>query len=267
MTNKMDDLFVEKRPRLMTHLVAGYPDLRTAQELLLAMAENGADLIEIQIPFSEPLGDGPTILTASHRALANGVRPVDCFEMVSRVQAQISVPLLFMTYANIPWQMGMEHFMVAAAAAGASGLIVPDLPFDEDDGGYIKLSRAYGLHPIQLLSPGMVPLRRQQVLQRASGFVYLTLRAGMTGAAASIAESGLVLISEVKELTTLPLAAGFGISSVAHVHEVAQRADIVIVGSHLIHLFDKGGIPAISEFLRACRQALTAENNRFTQNK
>lgn len=256
MTNKIDALFSQRRPRLMTHLVAGYPDLKISQELLLAMAENGADLIEVQIPFSEPLGDGPTILTASHKALAQGVRPNDCFAMVTRLQTQISVPLLFMTYANIPWQMGMERFMAAGVAAGISGLIIPDLPFDEDDGGYLEKSRAHGLHPIQLLSAGMDPLRRQQVLQQASGFVYLTLRVGVTGAGSEIAESGLSLISEVKKLTDLPLAAGFGISSVAQVQEVAKQADIVIVGSHLITLFDQGGIPAVSKFLRDCREVL-----------
>jgi tryptophan synthase alpha chain len=225
----------------MTHLVAGYPNLKTSEELLLAMAENGADLIEVQIPFSEPLGDGPTILTASHRALANGVHPIDCIEMVARLQSQISLPLLFMTYANIPWQMGMEHFMSASAAAGVSGLIIPDLPFDEDDGGYLKLSRAHGLYPIQLVSFGMDPLRRQQVLQQAGGFVYLTLRVGVTGAGSKIAESGLALISEVKKLTSLPLAAGFGISSVAQVQEVANQ----------------GGIPAVIQFLRDCRKILS----------
>lgn len=257
MKNKIDALFAGiRRPRLMTHLVAGYSDLKTSQELLLAMAENGADLIEIQIPFSEPLGDGPTILTASHRALANGVHPVDCIEMVARLQPQISLPLLFMTYANIPWQMGMERFISASAEAGISGLIIPDLPFDEDDGGYLKLSRAHNLHPIQLVSNGMAPSRRQQVLQQAGGFVYLTLRVGVTGAATEISASGLSLISEVKKLTPLPLAAGFGISSVAQVQEVAKLADIVIVGSHLITLFDQSGIPAVSKFLRDCRNVL-----------
>lgn len=256
MTNKIDALFVDRRPRLMTHLVAGYPDLKTSQELLLAMAENGADLIEVQIPFSEPLGDGPTILTASHKALARGVRPGDCFAMVSRIQERVPMPLLFMTYANIPWQMGMERFLAAGVAAGISGLIIPDLPFDEDDGGYLKLSRAYGLHPIQLLSFGMDPLRRRQVLQQADGFVYLTLRVGVTGAGGQIADSGLSLISEVKKLTQLPLAAGFGISSVSQVQQVARQADMVIVGSHLVTLFDQGGIPAVSQFLRACREVL-----------
>jgi tryptophan synthase alpha chain len=237
----------------MTHLVAGYPDLKTSEALLLAMVENGADLIEIQIPFSEPLGDGPTILTASHKALANGVHPIDCIEMVASLQGKIATPLLFMTYANIPWQMGMEKFITASADAGISGLIIPDLPFDEDDGGYLKLSRAHGLHPIQLVSYGMDPLRRKQVLRQAGGFVYLTLRVGVTGAGTEIAASGLSLISEVKKLTNLPLAAGFGISSVAQVQEVAKQADIVIVGSHLITLFDKGGIPAVTKFLRECR--------------
>jgi tryptophan synthase alpha chain len=241
----------------MTHLVAGYPDLKTSRELLLAMAENGADLIEVQIPFSEPLGDGPTILTASHRALEQGVRPLDCMEMTARLQPRISMPLLFMTYANIPWQMGMEKFISAAASAGACGLIIPDLPFDEEDGGYLELSRSHGLHPIQLLSPGMAHQRRKLVLRQASGFVYLTLRVGVTGAGDPIAASGLALIAEIKKVTGLPLAAGFGISSLAQVREVARLADIVIVGSHLITLLDKGGIPAVAEFLRASREALS----------
>jgi tryptophan synthase alpha chain len=240
-----------KALKLMTHVVAGYPDMETTEELIRVMAVSGVDLIEIQIPFSDPLADGPTILTANQAALDNGVTPGDCFGLVERLTHQVDVPLLFMTYANIPFTMGMEHFIERSRISGVSGLIIPDLPFDENP-DYVQTALAHRCYPIPVVSPGTSAERLSHIVAVAEGFIYTTLRVGITGARKEIDERGLGFLETLRAETSLPIAAGFGISSPEMLRQLAGRADAAVIGSHVINLLNTHGIEGVKTFLDGC---------------
>jgi tryptophan synthase alpha chain len=241
----------------MTHVVAGYPDLETSRTIAELLAANGADFIEIQIPFSDPLADGPTIMKANARALENGVRPEDCFEMIARLKQTIPIPLILMTYANIPFQMGWKQFAGKTGESGASGAIIPDLPFDEREGlkAWPLLSRR-GIHPIPVLSSGMTDQRLQAITDQVSGFLYLTLRVGTTGAVKHLDLDGLDFIARVRRRTALPLAAGFGISTAEQVAALKDKVDIAVIGSRLIDVFDAAGLEGLEKFLQTCQKRI-----------
>lgn len=255
MNNPINRVFSTKNKiKIMTHVIAGYPDLDTSEQLVHVMAKNGADLIEIQIPFSDPLADGPTIMTANQKALDNGITPEDCFRLVKKLNESVSVPLLFMTYINIPYQIGIEPFIQRSAESGISGLIIPDIPFDERNENYIQITRKYGLHPIQVVSPGVELERLKQITKIASGFIYTTLKVGITGARKQIEKNGLSFINTIKRVTHLPVAAGFGISTSQQVKQLQGIADVVVIGSHMINLFNNHGIKKVGEFLIECKE-------------
>lgn len=260
MKNRIDRLFARgKRTRVMAHAVAGYPDLETSIALVEQMAAGGADLVEIQIPFSDPLADGPTIMSACHRTLQNGFQVEDALRMVERLRHRISTPIVIMTYANVPFRMGFDRFVKATAAAGASGLIIPDLPFDEPEEDWMKMARAEGIHPISVVSPGMDSRRLDRILKTASGFLYITLRIGTTGAGQAIAPEAIVFIGEVRKRSRLPIAAGFGVSSPEHAALLKDKADIVIVGSRLIDTFHAAGGRGVSAFLKDLQRIMIQE--------
>ena len=238
--------------QLMTHVVAGYPSIEANEELIRLMARCGVKLIEIQIPFTDPLADGPTIMRANQAALDAGVTPARCFELCAKLSRELDVAFMFMTYANIPFAMGMERFLDQAAASGASGVILPDLPWDEADGDYAEMARARGLHPVMVISPDTEGPRLDAVLKRASGLVYTTLKVGITGAGASMDQSGVDYVRGLKARAGLPIAAGFGISRPEHVRMLDGLADAAVIGSHIINLMDAGGLAAVDEFLAAC---------------
>jgi tryptophan synthase alpha chain len=242
----------KKGLKIMTHVVAGFPDLQTSLDIVEAMAAGGADLIEVQLPFSDPAADGPAITKANHRALEKGVRTEDGFTMINRLGKILGVPLLLMTYANIAFRMGWQRFAVRVAGAGAAGMIIPDLPFDTQEGreAVAELSRR-SVPLIPVLSPGMSELRLKEALRRASGFAYLTLRVGTTGTVGPTDPNGLAFITRVREATTLPLAAGFGISSPEQVEALQGLADIAVIGSHLIRIYETEGLAGIKGFLGA----------------
>jgi tryptophan synthase alpha chain len=239
-----------QRPRLMTHVVAGYPDIETSERLVEIMAANGADLVEIQIPFSDPLADGPTIITASQAALDNGITPRHCFSLAEGLSKKIKIPLLLMTYGNIPYRMGMEVFMRRCCDSGISGVIVPDLPFDENS-PYIQTAKEFQIHPIPVVSPGMDDERLRRILPLAAGFIYVTLRVGITGARKSVDQKGLIFLEKVRQMTSLPIFAGFGISSPEMAAQLEDRADGIVIGSHILNLFDQGGSDAVAAFIRS----------------
>ena len=183
MNNLIDEVFsTDNKIKIMTHVVAGYPDLEASKSLIKLMAESGADLVEVQIPFSDPLADGPTIMAANQKALDNGVTPDDCFEMAAEIKEAVSIPILLMTYVNIPFQMGMENFVESSAESGISGLIIPDIPFDEDNNEYITSAVKYGIYPVQVVSPDVSIKRLERIVKVSGGFIYTTLKVGITGA-------------------------------------------------------------------------------------
>jgi tryptophan synthase alpha chain len=255
MDNPIDRTFRKKSGiKLMTHIVGGYPNLEKSFETALAMAESGADLLEIQIPFSDSLADGPTIMEANRIALENGSTPEKCFDLAERLNKRIDIPILFMTYANIPFQMGIEKFIRRSCAVGVSGLIIPDFTFDERVDGYFELAERAGIYPIHVVSPDTKDGRLRDILKIARGFVYITLRVGITGEIRRIEADGIRFLDNVRKKTSVPTAAGFGLSSVSHIRELEGRADAAVVGSHLINLFQMSGIAGIRGFLGECRR-------------
>ena len=239
--------------QLMTHVVAGYPNLDVNADLIRLMAKRGVRLVEIQIPFTDPLADGPTIMRANQAALNSGITPRHCFELCTALSKELpDVGFMFMTYANIPFALGLDRFLDQAKASGASGLILPDLSWDEADGDYAEAARGKGLHPIMVISPDTEGRRLDSVLKRASGLLYTTLKVGITGAGASLDQTGVDYVRNLKKKANLPIAAGFGISSPEHVRMLDGLADVAVIGSHIINLLDTKGMTAVDEFLAAC---------------
>jgi tryptophan synthase alpha chain len=212
----------------------GYPEPESALSIVPALVQGGADLIELGVPYSDPLADGATIQAASQRALENGMSLALCLEQVAELRGRgVTAPLLLMGYYNPLLQMGLEPFVDRAHAAGVDGLIVPDLPPEEADGLQSAL-RAHGIDLVFLLAPTSNDERIRLVAARASGFLYLVSLVGVTGARDRLPPELESFIAHVRAASDLPLAVGFGISTPAQAQRVAAAADGVIVGSALI---------------------------------
>lgn len=248
-----DKLFQRPGLKLMTHIVAGYPNLETSERLVEVMVNAGADMLEIQIPFTDPLADGPVIALAGQTALEAGVTPEHCFQLARRLSQRFDVPILIMTYANIACRNGLTSFLKRTAEAGSAGVIIPDLPFDECP-GLSAAALEHNLYAIPVVSPGMRPERLDAALLGARGFVYATLRVGITGARLELEDRGLAFLREVQQHTPLPVVAGFGVSSPAAAQQVGQWADGVVAGSHVINLFNQGGLSAVGDFVSSCKK-------------
>ncbi|MDP2691238.1 MAG: tryptophan synthase subunit alpha [bacterium] len=223
--------------QLMTHIVAGYPTIAKSQQLALTMAKSGVSFIEIQIPFSDPVADGRTIMEANQVALENGTTPEDCFELMARLKHKTHIPLLFMTYFNIPFRYGLEKFCERAKAVGAYGLIIPDIPIDEEPyDHYIKLCKKHDLHPIQVISSITPEERLKRIGKVASGFVYCVTGTRTTGERKELDSDSGDYLSRVRKHIRIPLALGFGISSKKQVKAVLKKADIAVIGSKILKL-------------------------------
>ncbi len=252
--NKID-LQVKKldknKPAIMTHVVAGYPNKQTTIELVKMMENYGVDFVEIQIPFSDPMADGPTIMKANQAVLDNGFNLLDVFEMTKEITSSVNIPILFMTYINVPFVYGLEKFCKKASEIGVSGLIVPDIPYDEKGENFLEIVKKYNLKAVQVVSPSVKEERLKHIGKMADGLIYTTLKVGLTGAQKEIDQSGTNFIDVIKKYTDIPVAAGFGISSKNHVDIVASKADIAVIGSHVINLLNNGGLNSVEEFLKS----------------
>lgn len=226
------------RLALIPYITAGYPDVETTVELAVALAEAGADLLELGIPFSDPLADGVTIQRASFAALEAGVTPSICLEIATRVRARSDVPLLFMGYYNPFLRYGLDAFAADSARAGVDGLIVPDLP-PEEAGELRAALGARGLDLIHLLAPTSTDARIALVARAATGFVYCASLAGVTGARSELSAGLPAFLGRVRRHTDLPLCVGFGISRPEHVAALRGIADGAIVGSALVGLVER----------------------------
>lgn len=232
---KLKDLKKGKRIGLMTHVVIGYPSLQDTVKIVKVMADNGADLIELQIPFSDPLADGPTIMRACEKSLKNGTKVKDAFRIMKLLSSQISTPLLFMAYYNTVFKVGVEKFCKDAKTAGAAGLIVPDIPIDEEgEEHFISNCRKYNLHNIQVISPVSTKERLKKNANVASGFVYCTAHQGITGVKNQLDSATGAYLKKVRKYFSVPIAVGFGISKKEHLVKLAPYADIVVIGSAII---------------------------------
>jgi tryptophan synthase alpha chain len=248
-----------RRTALIPYLTAGFPSRRSTLDLLRAAEDAGADLIELGIPFSDPLADGPVIQETSHRALAGGIRVDDAFDIAGRFTAQSDVPLFFMTYFNLLVQRGVEIFVRDAREARVEGLIVADLPPDEA-GDLRAAAGAAGMALTFLCAPTSPPERLRSVCEATTGFVYLVSLRGVTGARATLPTDLEAFVRRVRRETEKPLCVGFGISTPAHARAVGRFADGVIVGSALLRAIaaqaPRRAPAAARRFLAAFRNAL-----------
>lgn len=252
----------EGRCALMPYLTMGYPERESMDTLVPALVESGADMIELGIPFSDPIADGPTIQASTQRALQNGVTLRECLATVGRLRAGgVEAPFALMGSYNPIYQMGVERFAVAAAEAGADAVIVPDLPPEEADTLDAALKQ-YEIDYIYFLAPTSDERRLQLVAERARGFIYLVSLLGVTGARDQLPEELPAFVARVREVVQgrVPLAVGFGVSTPAMARQVAALADGVIVGSALIKRL---GDPERAEeearrFVRALHEAVAS---------
>ncbi len=243
--------------RLMTHLIAGYPQPKANIETAVLMAAQGVSFLEVQLPFSDPLADGAVIMRANHRALKSGMTTAKSLAIVKTLQAETALPILVMTYYNIVFRMGINRFLDAVSASGAAAVIIPDLPYDEPREAFFAQLRHYPIHPIFVLAPNITDERLTDIAARASGFVYTTLRTGITGAQTELATEGLAQFKRLKNKLSCPIAAGFGISSPEQLPALCGLADIAVIGSHLLSLAETTGLGAVETFLKACRRTLS----------
>lgn len=226
--------------KIMTHVVVGYPSLEETIKIVKVMAENNVDLIELQIPFSDPLADGPTIMKACEKSLENGTKVKDAFKIMRILSSRDSIPLLFMAYYNTVFKYGTENFCQDAKDAGAWGLIVPDMPIDEEgEEHFFKYCRKYNLANIQVISPVSTDERLKKNAEVANGFVYCTAHQGITGVKDNLNPTVIPYLKKVRKFFSIPIAVGFGISKKEHLQQLSPYADIAVVGSAIIDVINK----------------------------
>jgi tryptophan synthase alpha chain len=249
----------EQQPGLITYVTAGDPDLPRSAEILKALDRAGADILEVGVPFSDPLADGPVIQRATERALAAGGSLRASLALVAGVRADIGAPIVLFTYANPLVRMGPETFARAAAAAGVDGVLTLDLPIEEA-GELRAVLAAAGLDTIFLLSPTTTDARIQRAAELGAGFLYGISRLGVTGARATVSADAEVLARRIRAQTTLPVALGFGLATPEHVAQVGAYADAAVVGSALVALIAEAStsmalVPAVEDYIRQMKSA------------
>lgn len=257
---KFAELKKERRAALMPYLPLGFPNLDISRQLIFAVASSGADVIELGIPFSDPLADGPVIQRATHTALQNGMTTTKCLEMVRNAREDgVTNPLVMMGYYNPILRFGIEKFVRAAKDAGADGILVPDLP-PEEAGALDAACRAHELDLIFLASPTSTPARLRLIGEATRGFVYLVSVTGVTGARDQVVVDLGDFVARVRAVTPKPVCVGFGIANAESAKTVANLADGVIVGSALVSRIeeDGGGVDAASKFVSELRAGIDA---------
>ena len=238
-------------------LTCGDPDLETTAAAVRAAVEGGADLIELGIPFSDPTAEGPVIQGANLRALRGGVTTDKIFAFVKELRKDVSVPLVFMTYANVVFSYGTERFAAACREIGIDGLILPDVPYEEK-GDFLPACRQYGIELIALIAPTSEN-RIAKIAKDAEGFLYIVSSLGVTGMRSEIQTDLSAIVAAVRQNTTIPCAIGFGISTPAQAKKMAGLADGVIVGSAIVKLLEKHGKeapPYIADYVRSMKDAI-----------
>jgi tryptophan synthase alpha chain len=225
----------ENRAALVTYVCAGDPDFETSLEVCAALVENGADVLELGVPFSDPLADGLTNQLAAQRALAGGMTAARVFELAAALRARFpAVPLIFYTYYNLVFSNGVRAYVEAAARAGVDGMLTLDLPPEEADELLAETARA-GLRTVFIVAPTTPESRLPRIARAATGFIYYVSREGVTGVRDTVAETMPAAVARIKAHTELPVVVGFGISRRAHVAQVAAHADGAVVGSVLVN--------------------------------
>ncbi|MBM2825802.1 MAG: Tryptophan synthase alpha chain [Dehalococcoidales bacterium] len=241
---------------LMPYVTVGYPSIEATLAVVPLLASHGCDIIELGIPFSDPLADGVTIQQASFHALQNGVTPQICLEVAEQLRKKVEIPLVFMTYFNPVFSYGLDEFAQACTRCGIDGLIIPDLP-PEEGSELENITRRQGLDLIYLLAPTSTEERLRLVAERSRGFIYLVSVTGVTGARTNLPSDLAAFVARVRKVATQPLCVGFGIATPEQARQVSNSADGVIVGSRLIQLMEaENNLDSVSHFITGLRHAL-----------
>lgn len=242
----------EKEILLMSHIVLGYPTFTDAFKIIETMVSAGVELMELQIPFSEPIADGPIILHANQKALAGGATVEKCMDFARKVSKSFDIPFLFMTYYNILFKYGVDRFASAMQDNGIVGAIVPDLP-PEEGGDYLDAMEKYHLSPIFIFSPTTPEKRMAYLNTFGKGFIYCVARKGVTGVATDFSKQLKEYLLRCRRATDLPLALGFGVKGREDIDFLKGKADIAVIGSETIRLVDNEGVGAVGEFIKSLR--------------
>ncbi len=242
----------EKDILLMTHIVLGYPSWETCLQVIEAMVEAGVDLMELQIPFSEPMADGPVILQANQKALESGVTVQRCLDFAQEVTKTFEIPFLIMSYYNIVFKYGVERFTVTLAERNLMGAIVPDLPPEEGQ-EYLQLMKQQGLSPILFFSPTTPNDRMRFIASLARGFIYCLSRKGVTGADTTFSSELAGYLARCRQATSLPLAVGFGVKGKTDIDFLKGKVDIAVIGSQTIRIVEDLGSGAVGNFICSLR--------------
>ena len=240
-------------------ITCGDPDLETTAQAVRAMAQNGADLIELGIPFSDPTAEGPVIQAANIRALSGGADTDKIFDLVRELRKDVTVPMVFMTYANVVFSYGADKFISTCRETGIDGLILPDIPFEEKD-EFLQICRRYDVDLISLIAPTSAN-RIGMIAKEAEGFIYLVSSLGVTGVRSEITTDLGAIVKVIRENTNIPCAIGFGISTPEQAKRMAGIADGAIVGSAIVRLLEQYGKAApqyVGEYVRKMKDAVCA---------
>jgi tryptophan synthase alpha chain len=248
------------KPGIVVYLTAGDPDLATTRDIALAAIDNGADVIELGVPFSDPLADGPVIQRASERAVAKGTRLTDVLAIAKELRAaRPACGLVLFSYLNPVVRMGMKQFCAVAKEAGVDGVLLTDM-IVEEAGEYLAEMQANDLAPVFLAAPTSPDVRLKAIGENSKGFVYAISRVGITGTQDTVAGDAAELVGRLRQFTSLPVAVGFGISNATHVKAVGQFADAAIIGSAIVALIEKtapaDAARAVGEFIKGLRSGL-----------
>jgi len=234
---KLKQIRNEKRMGLMTHVVVGYPSLKETISLVEVMDQKCADFVELQIPFSDPLADGPTIMKACEDSLERGTKVQDAFSVAKKLSSKVKIPLLFMAYYNTVFKYGVEKFCKDARESGISGLIIPDMPLEEENNeGFSESAKLNKLYVIRVISPASTLERIKMNIKNANGFIYCTSRQGTTGSQKQFDPKVIKYMKSVKELSSIPLALGFGVTNRYDADLGYRYADIIVVGSAIVRI-------------------------------
>jgi tryptophan synthase alpha chain len=250
--NAICEALEKKNILLMTHLVLGYPSFAVNREVIRQMVGNGVDLIEMQVPFSEPVADGPMILKANQESIARGTRVEDCLEFAAEITNEFHIPFLFMTYYNILFKYGVNAFINKAYDIDIQGFIIPDLPPEEGQ-EYLDLVKTRNIAPIQIFAPTSTQERMKLLADNGAGFIYCVARRGVTGKKTDFDQDFSSYIQRCRSATDLPLAVGFGIRSREDVDFLVGKAEIAVIGTETIRLVDERGADAVGPFIAGLR--------------
>lgn len=254
--SRITSVFRPGHKTLIAYLTVGYPDIETTYEIASVLSDEGCDLIELGIPFSDPIADGVTIQKASYQALQQGVTPQVCLEVANQLHRKITTPLVFMTYYNPVLNFGLEAFCQASVEAGIDGLIIPDLP-PEEGAELEAITKKLKLDLIYLLAPTSTEERLSLVAEKSRGFIYLVSVTGVTGARQTLPPGLEDFVQRVRQKTHQPLCIGFGVSNPEQARRAAKVADGVIVGSRLIQLIEEDAtLTSLKAFILSLREAL-----------